>query len=173
MTLETDRLLLRMFRQSDLDSYADMCADPETMRYIGDGQPQDRPAAWRVMAVIVGHWSLLGYGLWAVEERSSGALVGRVGCWNPEGWPDLEIGWTLHRSFWGRGYATEAARAALHFAFTELGRPHVVSLIHPDNARSIRVAERLGERPHGSTELMGRPVLVYRITRGEWEALNR
>lgn len=123
VTLATDRLLLREFRQSDLDS-----------------------------------WSLLGYG--------------RVGCWNPEGWPDLEIAWTLHRSFWGRGYATEAARAALHYAFTELGQPHVVSLIHPDNSRSIRVAERLGERLFGSAELTGKPVLVYRITRGEREALN-
>src|ERR671931_95599 len=72
--LETDRLTLRMLRASDLDAYAEMCADPEVMRYIGDGQPLARPLAWRNLAMMVGHWSLRGYGLWAAEERSSGAV---------------------------------------------------------------------------------------------------
>src|SRR5262245_18931182 len=119
---------------------------------------------------MVGHWSLRGYGLWAAEERSSGVLVGRIGFWSPEGWPGFELGWMLRRSFWGRGYATEGARAALQFAFTRLGQPHVLSLIHPENAASIRDAHRLGERLVGSAELMGRSALVYRITREEWEA---
>jgi RimJ/RimL family protein N-acetyltransferase len=168
VTLETDRLTLRMLRESDLDAYAEMCADPEVMRYIGDGQPLARPMAWRNLAMMVGHWSLRGYGLWAVEERTSGVLVGRIGCWNPEGWPGFELGWMLRRSYWGLGYATEGARAALRFAFTQLNRPHVISLIHPENAASIRVAMRLGERLHDSTEVMGKPALMYRITREEW-----
>jgi RimJ/RimL family protein N-acetyltransferase len=168
VTLETDRLTLRMLRESDFDAYAEMCADAEVMRHIGDGRPLDRPMAWRNLAQMVGHWSLRGYGLWAAAERSSGTFVGRIGFWNPDGWPGFELGWMLHRSFWGRGYATEGARAALAYAFTELYRPHVISLIHPDNAASIRVAERLGERRHDSTEVMGRPALVYRITREEW-----
>src|SRR5438046_2048074 len=116
VTLETDRLTLRMLRESDFDAYAEMCGDAEVMRYIGDGQPMVRPMAWRNLAQMVGHWSLRGYGLWAVEERSSGVLVGRIGFWNPEGWPGFELGWMLRRSFWGRGYATEAARAALRGA---------------------------------------------------------
>ena len=169
VTLETDRLILRMLRESDLDGYAEMCADPCVMRYLGDGQPLLRPAAWRRMALMVGHWSLRGYGLWAAEERSSGVLVGRIGFWNPEGWPGFELGWMLRRSFWGQGYATEAARTALSFAFTQLQQPHVISLIHPENAASIRVAGRLGERRVDSTEVMGKPALVYRITREEWE----
>jgi RimJ/RimL family protein N-acetyltransferase len=140
------------------------------MRYIGDGQPLDRPMAWRNLAMMVGHWSLRGYGLWAAEERSSGVMVGRVGFWRPEGWPGFEVGWTLRRAYWGRGYATEAARRALQYAFTELKQPHVLSLIHPDNAASIRVAQRLGERLLGPTEVMGKQALVYRITREEWEA---
>ena len=168
ITLETDRLTLRMLRESDFDAYAEMCADPQVMRYIGDGQPLLRPMAWRKMAMMIGHWSLRGYGLWAVEERSSGALVGHIGFWNPEGWPGFELGWTLRRSFWGQGYATEGARTALKFAFTQLEQPHIISLIHPENVASIRVAERLGERLFDSTELMGKPVLVYRITREEW-----
>lgn len=168
ITLETNRLILRMFRDTDFDDYAEMCGDPEVMRYIGDGQPLARPMAWRKMAMMVGHWSLRGYGLWAAQERSSGAVVGQIGFWNPEGWPGFELGWTLRRSFWGQRYATEAARAALRFAFTQLGRPHIISLIHPENAASIRVAERIGERLSGSTELMGKPVLVYRLERDEW-----
>src|SRR5438477_5628914 len=168
-TLETDRLTLRMLRESDFDAYAEMCADPDIMRYIGDGQPLARPMAWRNLAQMVGHWSLRGYGLWAAEERSSGVLVGRIGFWNPDGWPGFELGWLLRRSFWGRGYATEGARAALRYAFTELTQPRVISLIHPENAASIRVAQRLGERLLGPTEVMGKSALVYRITREEWE----
>src|SRR5262245_10430108 len=168
-TLETDRLTLRMLCESDLDAYAEMCADPEVMRYIGDRQPMTRPMAWRNLAMMVGHWSLRGYGLWAAVERSSGAFVGRIGFWHPEGWPGFELGWMLRRGFWHRGYATEGGRAALQFAFTHLHQPHVISLIHPENAASVRVAQRLGERRIGSTEVMGKPALVYRMTRDEWE----
>src|SRR5436309_6938034 len=128
-----------------------MCADHETMRYFGDGQPFIRPMAWRNLAMMLGHWSFRSYRLWAAEERSSGVLVGRIGFWNPEGWPGFELGWTLRRSFWGRGYATEGAQAALGYAFARLDRPQVISLIHPENAPSIRVAQRLGERLVDST----------------------
>jgi RimJ/RimL family protein N-acetyltransferase len=168
VTLETDRLKLRMLRDADLDAYAEMCADPEVMRYIGDGQPLPRHMAWRKMAMMVGHWSLRGYGLWGAEERSTGTLVGHIGFWHPEGWPGFELGWSLRRCFWGRGYATEGARTALRFAFTQLEQSEVISLIHPNNAASIRVAERLKERLLDSIELLGQPTLVYRITRDEW-----
>jgi RimJ/RimL family protein N-acetyltransferase len=172
VTLQTDRLTLRMLCEADLEAYAEMCADVEVMRHVGDGQPLARPMAWRNLAMMVGHWSLRGYGLWAAEERSSGVLVGRIGFWNPEGWPGFELGWMLRRAFWGRGYATEGAREALRFALMQLGQPQVISLIHPENAASIRVAQRLGERLLGPTEVMGRPALVYRITHEEWETPN-
>jgi RimJ/RimL family protein N-acetyltransferase len=167
VTLRTERLVLRMFRESDIDAYAQMCADPEVMRYIS-GVPMTRDEAWRNMALVLGHWQLRGYGLWAVEERASGFLVGRVGCWRPEGWPGLEVGWSLLRQFWGLGYATEAAQAALNHAFGELGQTHVVSLIQPDNARSIRVARRLGMSEEGKAELLGLTTLVYGIRRPPW-----
>jgi RimJ/RimL family protein N-acetyltransferase len=164
VTLETDRLILRMWRLEDFEPYAKMCADPEIMRYLG-GRTFDRLEAWRHMAFIVGHWDLLGYGHFAVEEKSSGKFAGRIGFLNPAGWPAFEIGWTLGSEFWGKGYATEGARRALQYAFNELDKDHVISLIHPENKASIRVAERLGEKPEGKTELMGHDVLIYGIDR--------
>ena len=168
----TERLILRMFREADFDAYAAMVADAEVVRYLGDGQPVSRFEAWRSMASFLGHWQLRGYGLWAAEERSSGVLVGRVGFWRPEGWPDFELGWMLRREAWGRGYATEGARRAMAHAFTELGRGHLISLIRPGNDPSIRVAERLGETLRSETVLFGHPALVYGIDRAGWRNKN-
>ncbi|HEY7545328.1 MAG TPA: GNAT family N-acetyltransferase [Blastocatellia bacterium] len=164
-TIETPRLLLRQFRESDIDSYAEMCADEEVMRYIGDGCALTRAEAWRNMAMILGHWQLRGYGLWAVEEKESGLLVGRAGFFNPEGWPGFEVGWLLGRPYWGKGFATEAARTALDYAFTQLDQTRVISLIRPGNLRSIRVAERLGEKYETAIVLFGAEALVYSINR--------
>jgi RimJ/RimL family protein N-acetyltransferase len=169
-TLETERLILRMMREDDLEEYAKIYADPEVVRYLGEGRTLDRTGAWWHMAMVLGHWALRGYGPWAVEERASGRLVGRVGFLNPEGWPGFELGWVLAREHWGKGYATEAGRRALAHAFERMGRDHVISLIHPDNANSIRVAERLGERLEARTPLFGREVFVYGIGREAWRA---
>src|ERR1051325_1410340 len=157
MNIETERLVLRMFRESDTDASAERVGDAEVMRFLG-GKTMSRQEAWRNMAMVMGHWQLRGYGFWAVEEKASGEMVGRVGCWRPEGWPGLEVGWTLRRAFWGRGYATEAARASVEYAFRELDQTRVISLIAPENAASIRVAERLGERPCGEWDVFGTKV---------------
>jgi len=124
------------------------------------------------MTFHVGHWALRGHGMWAVEEKASGRLVGRVGPFNPEGWPAFEVGWALARDCWGKGYATESARRALAYAFTELGREHVISMIRPENVPSIKVAERIGERLESRSELFGREVLIYGIDRRTWRALR-
>jgi RimJ/RimL family protein N-acetyltransferase len=166
--LETDRLILRGFVETDLDAYAEMCADPEVMRFIG-GKPLSRAEAWRNMATIVGHWYLRGYGFWAVQERSSGEIVGRIGCWQPEGWPGLEVGWTLRRAFWGRGYATEAAKASVDYGFKNLEQSQIISLIDPNNHASQRVAERLGAKIIGTTPIFDRDVLIYAINREDWQ----
>ncbi len=169
-TLETPRLLLRQFEQADLDTFADICADPEVMRFIGTGRTLDREDAWRAMALYSGHWNLRGYGQWALVEKASGLLIGRAGLWNPEGWPGLEAGWLLRRSRWGHGFATEAGRAVLDHAFRVVLARHVISLILPENTASIRVAERLGERLEGTVELYGSEVRVYGIPASRWSA---
>src|SRR5262245_36978224 len=110
-TLETARLRLRMFRADDFEAYAAMCADAEVMRFLG-GQPFSRVESWRHLAMILGHWAIRHYGMWAVEERATGVFVGRIGFVDAEGWPGFELGWALARPHWGRGLATEGARAA-------------------------------------------------------------
>jgi RimJ/RimL family protein N-acetyltransferase len=157
--LKTERLLLREWRGDDLDAYAAMSADPEVMRFLGG--PVERPQAWRGMALMAGHWQLLGYGLWALERRADGRFLGRAGLWQPDGWPGLEVGWALARDAWGAGYATEAARAAMSWARETLGAGELISLIAPANAASRRVAERLGMTPRERSRLRGEPVVIY------------
>jgi RimJ/RimL family protein N-acetyltransferase len=169
-TLVTKRLRLRAFRKSDLDDYAALNADPEVLRYLGSGQePWDRGRAWRHLAFLMGHWPLCGVGTWAVEHRETGAFVGAIGFSEPEGWPGLELAWTLARRWWGCGYATEGAQAALDHAFTVWKRDRVISLIHPENQASIRVAERLGESLQGRIDHHGREMLSYGIDRESYE----
>jgi RimJ/RimL family protein N-acetyltransferase len=164
--LETDRLKMRMWRESDLDAYAEMCADPTVMRYLGPGTVLTRAEAWRGIAFFMGHWQMRGYGHWAVEEKATGQMIGRIGFLNPEGWPAFEIGWTLARQAWGKGYAIEGAKTALQYGFKELDQRHVISLIHPENVRSMKVAERLGEKLEGKTRLLDQwDVLIYGIDR--------
>jgi RimJ/RimL family protein N-acetyltransferase len=145
----------------DLEAYARMYADPDVMRFLEQGAPLDHGAAFRSMALHLGHWHLRGYGQWALEERATGRFVGRAGLWQPEGWPGLEVGWVLSRDAWGLGYATEAGGAAIGYAFDVLQADEIISLIRPENTGSIRVAERLGETYQRDIELMGEVARVY------------
>ena len=171
--LETERLILRPFAIEDFDAFAAMYADPRVMQFLAvDGKPMSRFDAWRALAGIVGHWALRGFGMFALVERSTETLVGRAGPWEPEGWPDFEIGWALRSECWGRGYATEAVNRCIAHAFTDLNRSHLSSFILPENIRSIRVAERVGERFEGEValpHLPGRKVLQYGLSRNAWQ----
>lgn len=165
LELATERLLLRQFREDDLEAYAAIQADPVVARYVGEGAPTDREESWRLMALFLGHWTLRGHGQYAVEERAGEAFVGRVGLWRPEGWPGLEIGWLIGRGRWGRGYATEAARAVTTAAFAALDIDRLISVIRPDNAASIRVARKLGGVHDDTIDLHGHTVDVYAVAR--------
>jgi len=153
--------VLRGFTAAHVEPYVRMMADPEVTRFLGDGRPLDRADAWRQLALLIGHWELRGFGLWAVEERASGRFIGRVGCHEPDGWPGFELGYVLAREAWGRGLAREGAAAALDFARRELGRDTIISLIRPANRASIAVAEHFGARRTGSVEFYGATTDVY------------
>ena len=153
-----------MLQESDFEQYAAMHMDPEVTKYTVRTN-LNRMEAWRHLAVMVGHWHLRGFGMWGVFEKSTGALAGRVGFHEPDGWPDFELGWTIGRAWWGKGYATEAAKRCVDFAFDEMGRDHLISLIDPQNTASIRVAERIGETVEGEYQLGEHRLLVYGIRR--------
>lgn len=177
-TLETDRLVLRPFRESDLDAYtAAMTAEPvRASLHMPD--TVGRAEAWSSMAWWLGQWELRGVGNWALEEKATGALVGRAGLNRPEraDWPGLEVGWMLHPDRWGRGYATEAGARSIAYAFEELGEAELCSVILPENHRSIAVARRL--RFHLREERVlshfpGAPHGIWRLERSEWAAGQR
>jgi RimJ/RimL family protein N-acetyltransferase len=163
--LETERIIMRPWRTEDLDAVAGWMSDPEVMRYLGG--VRGRAEAWRSMATYLGHWHLRGYGLWAVQSRADGRLLGRVGLWNPEGWPGIEVGWTLARFAWGQGFASECGAASLAWAWKTLpDLDRILSVIDPENLASRRVAERLGMALLGPHRLLGElDVLLYGLDR--------
>lgn len=161
-TLETERLKLRAFTREDWEPYAEMYADASFVRFL-EGKPLSKAEAWENMAVILGHWSLLGYGIWALESKASGRLIGRAGLLNLPNWPDVEVCWALSPRYWGKGYATEAGQAAIRWAFQEAGIGRLISLIHPDNKASEAVALRLGEIYRERITFGGKPADVYEV----------
>ena len=169
--LETDRLLLRRWREGDLDAYATLNADPEVTRFLA-GRPYVHEESAAQIARFTRHWDEHGFGLWAVEANESGEMIGFIGFLRHDDWfasPfDAEIGWRLARHAWGRGMATEGARAALEHGFTLLGFERVISITRPDNLASRRVMEKLGLRPEGETHWRGRDVVWYAIERRDW-----
>ena len=142
--IETERLILRPPEQQDFEGWAAFMADEETARFVGGVQP--RASAWRSMATMTGSWSLLGFGMFSVIEKTTGHWVGRLGPWMPEGWPGTEVGWGLVRAAQGRGYGVEGATAAIDWAFDNLGWTEVIHCIDPANRPSQQLAERLGSR---------------------------
>jgi len=170
LVIETPRLLLRPLQRQDFEAWAAMMADEETTWFLGG--VQDRSIAWRSFMCVAGAWHLEGFAMFSVVEKSTGRWIGRVGPWRPEGWPGTEVGWTICRDRWGRGYATEAATAAIDWAFAELGWTDVIHAIPPDNVMSQGVARRLGSVNRGPTRMppphTNVPVDVWGQTRAEW-----
>lgn len=170
--LETERLILRPPVAADFEGWAAFIADPVAARFVGG--PAPRATAWRHLLVMAGAWQIQGFGMFSVIHKASGCWIGRLGPWHPEGWPCAEVGWGLRREYWGQGYATEGARAAIDYAFDVLGWPDVHHCIAPENLASVRVAERLGSRklrqaylpPPFETALVD----VWGQTREQWRA---
>ena len=175
LQIETERLLLRKPRLDDAEAWSAAVADPEVMRYIGSGETGDHAAAAQSIERFIERWEANGFGQYAVERREDGAFLGRLGLlvwdsrvWRPSTLPEsgaaaeIELGWTLLRDYWGHGYATEASAAVRDAAWADLELKRLISIIHPDNLRSIRVAERLGAVPAETIKTDGHgPAVVW------------
>ena len=170
-TLETQRLILRVPEPRDFEPWAAFVADPEVQRFFGG--VQDRAMAWRTMSGMAGGWLSRGFSMFSVIEKESGRWIGRVGPWQPEGWPGTEVGWGLTRETWGKGYATEAATAAIDWAFETQGWTEVIHTIEAANVNSQKVAERLGSTILRQAVLpppLNLPVDVWGQSRAAWLA---
>ena len=177
-TIESERLVLRPFAESDLDDYTAMLQAEPVRRALHLADDIGRWEAWSQMAAWLGQWELRCTGQWALEEKATGAFVGRAGLHHPEraDWPGVEVGWVLRPEHWGRGYATEGARRAVDYAFDELELDALCSVILPENTRSIAVARRLGfhlEEERVLSHLPSMPHGIWWLPRAEWALPGR
>jgi RimJ/RimL family protein N-acetyltransferase len=164
--LETPRLSLRPFAVPDHDAIHAVYADAEVMRFVGHGAHRTLADTARALRGYAEALAARGYGFVAVVERSSGAVIGDAGLHPLAGrGPDVELGYTLARSAWGRGYATEMGGALVAHAFATLGLPRVMAQVEPENAASRRVLEKLGMTERGVRLTYGRPHLLYAVER--------
>jgi len=173
--LETERLKLRQWREADVAPNTAMLADPAAGRFItADGKPvTDEFVGWRNAAIMAGHWMLHGVGMFVVEEKSSGKFAGRVGPWSPPGWPGFEIGWGIASEFRGKGYAVEAARASIDWAFATFELDRIMHCIDRENIASQRVARRLGAEKEREIDLFGQVADVWVTRRDRWAAQRK
>lgn len=158
--LETERLRLRHWRETDVDPLFAFYRDPQSQAIYGSDI--SRSDVWRRVALIIGHFQIRGFGLYALEDKKSHEFAGYAGLWFPHGWDDVEVGYGIAPQFRGLGLATEAARRVRDHGFGELGLPRLVSYINPINVTSIRVAEKLGAVPDGEFIMHGKPHVIYR-----------
>lgn len=170
--LFTDRLILRPLSGADFDAWADFHADSETMRFLGG--PQAREVSWRGLCAMAGAWTIRGFSMFSLIERDTGRWVGRIGPWQPDGWPGTEVGWGVAREFAGRGFAYEAAVAAMDYAVDILGWTDIIHTIDPANEPSVRLAQRLGSTNGGPTRLPppyeNEPVDAWGQSAADWRA---
>jgi RimJ/RimL family protein N-acetyltransferase len=165
--LETARLILRPFRESDLEPVAACLADPQIVRHL-TGTPHSREDSWRRMLAVPGLWTMLGYGYWAVERREDGRWLGQVGFadYKRDMTPSIEglpeMGWIFAAPAHGRGYASEAVAAALAWADETLRAPEIPAIISPENAPSIRVAEKAGFGERTEARYRDEAILLFR-----------
>jgi RimJ/RimL family protein N-acetyltransferase len=172
LVVETKRLILRRWRDADVAPNTALLADPATARFItSDGKAvTDEFVGWRNAAIMAGHWSLHGFGLFVVEEKQTGRYAGRVGPWFPAGWPGFEVGWAIGKDFRGKGYAVEAATASIDWAFACFEVAKIVHCIRPENVASQKVARRLGATVEREVDLFGHGVDLWVTQRDAWMA---
>lgn len=162
--IETNRLILRMFRDEDWRDLYELYSDEEVTRFT-IGRVLTEGDTWRTMASMIGHWQIRGYGPYAAEEKSSGKVIGPIGLWYPNDWPSPEIKYALARRFWGKGYASEAAQAVQKVAAEYLSDISLISFIHSDNAASIKLARAINATFEKEVDFRGGRWLIFRHPR--------
>jgi len=171
-TVETERLSLRPFADADRAAYAKLREDPDVVRYLPGGEAlvpfASEIAASRIRAFRDG-WRR-GFGVWAVTDRTNGTFMGQAGLAAMERSGEVEVLYALGRRHWGRGYAREAAAAALRFGFETVGLPRIVAFVVPENTASVRVLTAVGLQPSGETTYNGFTVLGFAIEAAAWRA---
>ncbi len=170
--LMTERLILRPPSAEDFEGWAAFHANAETMRFLGGVQA--RAEAWRGLCTMSGAWAIKGFAMFSLLRRDTGQWIGRVGPWQPEGWPGAEIGWGILQEHTGQGFAQEAAIASIDYAFDVLRWDKIIHTIDPENIASIALAKRLGSVNLGPTKLPA-PYDNFRVdaygqNRDEWKA---
>ena len=165
-TLETERLILRPPQRDDMDAWVEFHADPVVMEHLGGVQGPE--LTWRAVCAMTGSWTINGFSMFSIIEKSSGQWIGRLGPWKPEGWPGTEIGWGLSRAAWGKGYATEISTGLLRFAFEEASLPEVVATHDKANVASRNVLLKSGFVDRGEKRLYGGVGPYLGTTRAEW-----
>jgi RimJ/RimL family protein N-acetyltransferase len=161
--IETARLRLRMFGPEDLDDLAALFADPEVVRYVGDGKPIDREEAGKTLDSIIQHWHRYGFGRWAVEDKTTREFVGYGGLRSLFGMP--EVVYHFATRHWGKGLATELGKASLKYGFETHRFARIVAIAKPENAASIHVMEKLGMHFEKRTSYYNVDVVQYAIAR--------
>ncbi len=168
--LRTERLLLRPYGEDDLDELAGVFTDPEVMRFVGSGA-RTREQTAEVIVQANAHEREHGFSVWAVIEAATGRLLGECGLNLLDGTgPRVEVGYVLGRAFWGRGYATEAARESLRAGFVELCLPSIVAVADPRNFASLHVIDKLGMRYLGAEWHYGADLATYVLDGKDWGA---
>jgi RimJ/RimL family protein N-acetyltransferase len=168
-TLETLRLILRPFVSGDLDSLAEMLADPDVTRYLPGGVPRTREQSERTLDFIIGHWKQHGFGWWAVALKTTGELIGWCGLKLVETTGETEVLYMFAKLVWGQGYAAEAALASLRYAFEELKLNRVIAVAVPENLASRRVMEKIGMQYQGIAFYYNSDLACYSINRQAFE----
>ena len=165
--IETQRLLLRMFCPEDLDELARLFSDPQVMKYVGDGQTVNREEADKALQSIIKHWQTHGFGRWAAVDKQTREFVGFGGLRSLFGTP--EVVYHLATAHWGKGLATELARASLRFGFEDRGFDRIVAIAKPLNTASLHVMEKLGMHFEKYHSYYGIEVVQYAISREEFK----
>jgi RimJ/RimL family protein N-acetyltransferase len=165
--LETSRLRLRMFTPDDLDALSLITGDAEVMKYLGVSGPRTREKTRNTIDAILRHWQNHGFGIWAIEHKADGRLIGWCGLQMLEKTPEVEVAYLLAKEYWNQGLATEAARAAVEYGFNGLNLKRIVAIARPENVGSYRVMEKIGMKYERDAHYYNVDVVYYALERDQ------